>query len=79
MQLRLRVLRRMAPSRLHLSVLFHVGIVCVVERAGADFAARLVAVALLAVLRRLYGGAREVVEKVERLAKGFLGGTTKGA
>lgn len=75
LQLRLRVLRRVAPPRLHLRVVLYVGVVRVIERAGAVVASLLVAVcALVAAVRgQLHGGAREGAEEVERLSEGVLG------
>lgn len=79
LQLRQRILRRMAaPRRLHLCVQLDVGVVCVVERAGAVLAGGRVAVTFLAAFGVLAGGAREVAEEVEGLAKGFLRSAGKG-
>jgi hypothetical protein len=61
----------MASPTLHLCVLFYVGMVCVIERAGAIGASLSVAVRLFVVAVR-NGGAREIAEEVEGLAKGVL-------
>lgn len=71
----------MAPSRgTHLCVLLDVGAVGVVEGAGAVFAAFGVSVTFLSViLGQLDGAAREIAEKVERLAERLLGGASESA
>jgi hypothetical protein len=74
LQLRLRVLRRVAAARLHLCVEFYVRVVRLIDGARAVVAALAVAVRLLgmAVGRDLAGGARESAEQVEGLAEGRL-------
>jgi hypothetical protein len=74
LQLRLRVLRRVAAAGLHLCVEFYVRVVRLIDGARAVVAALAVAVRLLgmAVRRDLAGGARESAEEVEGLAEGRL-------
>lgn len=71
----LRVLRRVAaPRRLHLGVELNVGVVGVVNGAGAVVAAAGVAVLSFFVLGEVHGAARQIAEEIERLAERVLGG-----
>lgn len=73
LQFRLRVLRRVAPSRrLHLRVQLDVGVVRVVDGAGAGITPMHVAVLPLSVFRKLCRVAREAAEEVERLPERVL-------
>lgn len=68
----------MAPSRrLHLRVVFNVGMVGVVNGADAVVALVCVAVLSLSVFWELDGAARKIAEEIERLAERILGGPSE--